>query len=135
MFGEGAAARWLNEQLGESVFRVDTVYRKRGDGGVDLKAFGQTMDVKATPRPMVRRADHGHLLPLPARIYIFADARNYRVVRLLGWITRERMCEVSPACRTPIREATHYNLEPPLEELEQMSDLVRRLKVERRKCR
>jgi hypothetical protein len=134
LLGEWATARWLNERFGERLFELDTVLRERGDGGKDFDCFGVKIDVKATSTPMVRRIDDGRLIALRADIYVFGDARKHSLILLCGWITQARMIEVSPVCKTPIAQATHFNLEPPLQELEHMKDLFRRLKVERRKC-
>ena len=103
---------------------VDTVLKKKGDGGIDLTIFGLTFQIKTTETPfnMVRvRTKYGSPLAHPARVFVFCEWEKARTVWVRGWIWTKDMFHLP---EVPARCGDHTNIEPPSTSLLPWSALV-----------
>lgn len=88
--GEYGVVRYVNGRLDDEAVSLDFVLRKRGDGDIDLKAFGLTIQVKTREGErrdsLVRRIDErGRTLRLTAQAFVFCEWGGSDYVQLLGW--------------------------------------------------
>lgn len=126
--GEAAFAKWMNREMGRTLFVPDMTLKAKGDGGIDFRAAGLTFDVKAVTAPadsdlsiLVRRSDNGRLYPLNSDIYPCVSTHDLLKPALLGWVRKSQMVRFA---KSPRRDATHFNIEIPRADLLPMNRLV-----------
>jgi hypothetical protein len=131
LLGELAACAFINKRLGTRL-SIDSEDMRNGDGGVDIRVRGVSVDVKTRVtghRCLVRRFDeHKRLMPLTADVYLFAQMESARRIWLLGWMSSADM--VSLARFEKSSRADHWNLDISESDLEMPSHLIRHIALQ-----
>jgi hypothetical protein len=131
--GEYAACCHINRKFGIEVAACDFILRKFGDGGIDLKVFGLTLQVKTRESNrhgnLIRRIDdRGKVLEFSAQAFVFCEWGGFDSVQLLGWEWTKAIenREVVPAI-----VGDHQNIVVEDEDLQPMNRLVDNLEARR----
>jgi hypothetical protein len=124
----------INRQFRRTVIAMDLRSRVRGDGGIDMKSFGLTVQVKSRQKPenpnLIRRYfRNGWVVPLGADVHIFCLYRrdDQDAVSVLGWAWTRKL-ELQGYEIVPARRGEHVNIEVPDVDLEPMSRLIKELR-------
>lgn len=132
MIGEYGVCSYLNRRLKIDVAAMDFQRRQHGDGGVDLKIFGLTIQVKTRTKSfsvsLIKRAERsGLVVPLSACAYAFCQytREQQNVVQLLGWSWARSLLGYP---LVPARRGDHMNIEVPDVTLLPMTSLIDELK-------
>lgn len=125
--GEYAAVSYINKRFKREAVSVDSLIRSKGDGGVDIRVSGRTIDVKCRTKPgvsLIRAAwPNGNRVPFAADIYLFCQyAREVQdQISLLGWAWRSCLESLE---LVPARRGDHLNVEVADEMLNPMNALI-----------
>lgn len=127
--GEHALCVFLNRKL-RTRLAVDTVPRRRGDGGLDVVVCGLGLQVKTSVTSalnLIRRFDAAAgIRPLKSDVYVFARWHGESLtVDLLGWAPRRDVLAFS--VRQKSERAPHHNLVVPHDRLRPMAQLLDKL--------
>lgn len=119
---------------------ADTALRPTGDGGRDIEVMGLVLQVKTRRngigrRSLVKRGDRGRIVPLSCDVFVFVQwaEESPDEAQLLGWLWAKDASRTASFERSPIPDATHWNLKIPDVLLLPMSRLGDEL-VARRVC-
>lgn len=98
--GEYAIQRWLTSRLAGCV-ELDTELRQHGDYGVDLKAYGLSMQVKTRQNnervSLIRHTtENGRRIPCPWYAACFCEWTGGSVIYLVGWQWRSFIEKIVP---------------------------------------
>lgn len=132
--GQFAVKRWLDRQMGKEICMMDESYKPMGDGGIDLKAAGITMQVKSTAKApdatgdmLIRRVSGTkRVQSMTADIFLYVASAGGNRPELLGWIERRKIGDVRFG---QSKVADHWNIEIPRDRLKPMNRLVSKIKA------
>ena len=124
--GEQAVCEYINKRITEDRCFVDFKKRAQGDAGIDVSAYGQTLQVKTRQSDkhgnLIRRiTDRGRTLDFTANAFVFCKWEGFRTVELLGWI---RTKDVLLLPVVPAIVGNHKNIQIPDDALECMNSLA-----------
>jgi len=128
--GEYVTRAFAVRRFGDIFEPIDFCRRTRGDGGIDLKLAGVTLQIKTrvdAPDLLVKKIDEwGRSLPLCGMAHVFCDWKRDYHVKVLGWI-RNRDMEGLPTA--PSRRGNWLNWVIPENSLSPMSRLWSEMEV------
>lgn len=99
LLGEHVVSRLIKKRHGSGVAALDLAIRRYGDGGIDLQAFGERIQVKTRQSPkhgnLVRRVCHsGFVVPINASYFVFCEWSGSMSVSILGCISAALVLEL-----------------------------------------
>ena len=111
--GEYATAIIINRRLPYPLLKVDCAIQPGGDGGIDFRPCGMTLQVKTRgrgPTSFVRRlTDRGRLTPLGYDALVFVEWDMGTTAYVLGW---NWATQIQQRARfAPAKRGKHWNLE------------------------
>ena len=129
--GEYSTAKIVNRRIGHNVFIYDTTLYADGDGGIDMHAYGMSVQIKTRGRDgdsLIRRLTaKKSFVPMESTVAVFCEWNGNDPVKILGWHTMAHIMELCPLQKSPV--ADHWNLCVRDSELQPIGSMITELRA------